>query len=263
MHRFRATGICAREHMAAMDAKSLPLPDISAVIPVKDEAGNIEPLVNEIVAALSGRMAFEIIYVDDGSRDETPVTLAALKARVKELRVLRHKKNCGQSAAVRTGVMAARAPLIVTLDGDGQNVPADIPLLVDAFRQTQGRIGLVGGRRTKRQDTFFKRIASKAANGIRRRLLRDKTKDSGSGLKLFSREAFLRLPYFDHMHRFLPALMMREGYEVCFVDVQHRPRTQGQSKYGVLDRLWVSISDILGVMWLIRRGHVAKLTQEL
>lgn len=263
MHRFRATGICAREQLAAMDANSLPLPDISAVIPVKDEAGNIEPLVSEIVAALSGRMAFEIIYVDDGSRDETPATLAALKSRVKELRVLRHKKNCGQSAAVRSGVMAARSPLIVTLDGDGQNVPADIPLLVDAFRRAQGRIGLVGGRRTKRQDTFFKRIASKAANGIRRRLLRDKTADSGSGLKLFSREAYLRLPYFDHMHRFLPALMMREGFEVSFVDVQHRPRTKGQSKYGVFDRLWVSISDILGVMWLIRRGHVAKVTQEL
>ncbi len=246
-----------------MNATPHAPPEISVVIPVKDEAGNIEPLVSEIVAALSDRMTFEIIYVDDGSSDETPATLMALKARVGELRVLRHAKNCGQSAAVRSGVIAARAPVIVTLDGDGQNVPADIPLLVDAFRKAPVPTGLVGGKRTKRQDTFFKRIASKAANGIRRRLLRDKTADSGSGLKLFSRDAYLRLPYFDHMHRFLPALMLREGFDVTFVDVQHRPRTRGQSKYGVFDRLWVSISDILGVVWLIRRGHVAKVTREL
>lgn len=241
------------------------VPEISVVVPVKDEADNVAPLVGEIVAALRRRMAFEIIYVDDGSSDATPAMLSNLKTTTPELRIMRHKRNCGQSAAVRTGVIAARAPVIVTLDGDGQNVPADIPALVAAFRAAapEARIMLVGGKRMKRRDTFSKRAASKLANGVRRRLLRDKTQDSGSGLKLFVRDAFLRLPYFDHMHRFLPALMLREGFGVAFVDVSHRPRTRGASKYGVFDRLWVSISDILGVMWLTRCGHVPRDTREL
>lgn len=224
------------------------------VVPVKDEAENVRPLIDEIVAALRGKEAFEIVYVDDGSKDATPAILAAAKADVPELRVVRHERNAGQSAGVRTGVKAARGALVATLDGDGQNNPADIPNLLAAYRA--GGVKLVGGQRVKRQDSRAKLWASRLANGFRGWLLQDDTRDTGCGLKLFDRQAFLDLPYFDHIHRFLPALMKREGHQIALVDVGHRARTRGTSKYGVIDRLLVSIRDIMGVMWLIKRRRL-------
>lgn len=227
-------------------------------MPVKDEAENVRPLIDEIVAALRGSEAFEIVYVDDGSKDATPQILNTAKAEVPELRVVRHEKNAGQSAGVRTGVKAARGTLVATLDGDGQNNPADIPSLLAAWRAAgpASNVKLVGGQRVKRQDSKAKLWASRMANGFRGWLLQDQTRDTGCGLKLFDRQAFLDLPYFDHIHRFLPALMKREGYEIRMVDVSHRARTRGASKYGVLDRLLVSIRDIMGVMWLIKRRRL-------
>ncbi len=229
-------------------------PELSVVVPVKDEAENVRPLIDEIVAALRGKEAFEIVYVDDGSKDATPAILAAAKADVPELRVVRHEKNAGQSAGVRTGVKAARGALVATLDGDGQNNPADIPNLLAAYRA--GGVKLVGGQRVKRQDSRAKLWASRLANGFRGWLLQDDTRDTGCGLKLFDRQAFLDLPYFDHIHRFLPALMKREGHQIALVDVGHRARTRGASKYGVIDRLLVSVRDIMGVMWLIKRRRL-------
>ncbi len=227
--------------------------DVSVVVPVKNEADNIEPLVVEIVAALRGRESFEIVYVDDGSTDLTPEVLRHLKARVPELKALRHGKNSGQSAGLRTGIWAARGALIVTLDGDGQNDPADIPAMLQVFRAANAPVGLVAGQRRKRQDSLSKRLASRVANRVRRWALNDQTTDTGCGLKLIPRDVFNRLPYFDHMHRFLPALVRREGLEVAFQSVNHRPRRSGTSNYGVLDRALVSISDLMGVMWLNRR----------
>jgi dolichol-phosphate mannosyltransferase len=229
-------------------------PELSVVVPVKDEAENVRPLIDEIVAALRGRESFEIVYVDDGSKDATPQILQTAKAEIPELRVVRHETNAGQSAGVRTGVKAARGMLVATLDGDGQNNPADIPNLLAAYRK--GGVKLVGGQRVKRQDSRAKLIASRWANSFRGWLLQDNTRDTGCGLKLFERQAFLDLPYFDHIHRFLPALMKREGYAIALVDVGHRARTRGTSKYGVLDRLLVSIRDIMGVMWLIKRRRL-------
>ena len=227
-------------------------PEISVVVPVRDEEGAAVPLAREIAGAFAGR-AVEIIFVDDASLDETRARLLALKGELPNLRVLAHEKNAGQSRAVRTGVLAARAPLVVTLDGDGQNDPADAPRLVQALVDGPPGLGLVGGRRVKRQDSAAKRFASKLGNGVRKRLLRDGADDTGCGLKAFRREAFLRLPYFDHMHRYLPALMLREGYAVAFETVGHRPRTSGASKYTNLGRLWVSIADMAGVIWLAAR----------
>ena len=227
---------------------------LSVVVPVKDEAGNVAPLAREIAAALSGEGAHEIIFVDDGSQDETVAELMSLRPGL-NLRILSHARNLGQSRAMRTGVRAARAELVVTLDGDGQNDPADIPKLVALFRelaQAPG-FGMIAGERVKRQDSFGKRGASVLANSIRRTLIGDTAKDTGCSLKAFKREAYLALPYFDHMHRYLIALMIREGYEVRFVSVGHRPRRSGRSKYGVLDRLAVGVSDVMGVMWLKRR----------
>lgn len=239
--------------------------ELSVIVPVKDEEDNIAPLVDEIVAALDGQGAFEIIVVDDGSTDSTARILHDLKARVPQLRPMQHAENCGQSAAVRTGVLAARGQLIVTIDGDGQNDPADIPRLLEEFTREagDGNLGMVGGQRAKRQDSFAKKYVSRLANRIRRRLLNDDAEDSGCGLKLMRREAFLRLPYFDHMHRFMPALMKREGYEVRFLKIDHRPRLGGRSKYGIWDRFLVSLSDILGVAWLNRRGRKPSNTVEL
>lgn len=238
-----------------------PRVDVSVIVPVLDEADNVLPLVAEIRTALAGER-FEIVYVDDGSADETPVRLAAAAARWPELRVLRHHGRCGQSAAIRTGVRAARAPVVVTLDGDGQNDPADIPSLLAALRAPSpaGRVGLVTGRRTRRRDTWLRRVSSRVANGVRGRLLGDGVSDTGCGLKAFARSTFLDLPYFDHMHRFLPALARREGYAVRVVPVGHRPRRAGRSKYGLLDRLFVGLVDLAGVLWLSRRGSVPRVT---
>jgi dolichol-phosphate mannosyltransferase len=229
-------------------------PDISIVVPVFNEEGAAPDLAREIAAAFKGRN-FEIVFVNDASRDATQGVLTALKATIPQLRVLAHRKNAGQSRAVRTGVLAARAPIVVTLDGDGQNDPADAPRLADRLAAGPQTLGLVGGERAKRQDSNSKRYASKIANGVRRRLLKDEAADTGCGLKVFRREAFLRLPYFDHIHRYLPALMIREGYSVAFEPVNHRHRTTGVSKYNNLGRLWASVSDLSGVIWLQARAR--------
>lgn len=232
---------------------------VSVVVPVKDEAENVEPLAHEIAHAVARDDQVEIIFVDDGSADGTSEKLESLKASIPCLRVIRHTRNLGQSRAIRTGVTAARGALIVTLDGDGQNDPADVPRLLAEFQSPPGRMGLVSGVRVKRKDTLQKRLASQIANGFRRWMLHDGATDTGCGLKVFRREAFLELPFFDHMHRYLVALMLREGYEVRFVEVGHRPRMHGRSKYGVLDRLIVGISDVLGVRWLqLRYGGRAE-----
>ena len=228
--------------------------DLSVVIPVKNEAGNIAPLVAEIAGALDGHALFEIIYVDDGSDDSTAAEIRLLQASVPQLRLLRHRSSCGQSAAIRSAVKAARGRWIATLDGDGQNNPSDIPAL---WRIAQGSPAtpqlLIAGYRARRRDSWSKRQASRIANAVRRRLLKDDTPDTGCGLKLFPRSLFLDLPFFDHMHRFLPALVLREGGVVRSVPANHRPRQRGISKYGVFDRLGVGIADLVGVLWLRRR----------
>lgn len=229
-------------------------PDISVVVPVFDEEGAAPALAREIAAAFAGRN-FEIVFVDDNSRDATRAVLTAMKAEIPQLRVVAHTANAGQSRAIRSGIMAARAPVIVTLDGDGQNDPADGPGLVDALLAGPPNLALVGGERVKRQDSQAKKFASRFGNGVRKRLLKDAAKDTGCGLKAFRRDAFLRLPYFDHIHRYIPALMLREGYEVAFRPVNHRHRETGQSKYTNLGRLWASLSDLLGVMWLQSRAR--------
>lgn len=233
----------------------MPL-QLSVVIPVCNEAENVAALAQEIHAALRGKFAFEIVFIDDGSIDTTaPAVLAARTGGISEIRLLRHSRRSGQSAAVRTGVRAARAEWIATLDGDGQNDPADIPQLI-AARQAhdQGGLRLVMGNRIMRRDTWLRRVSSRVANGVRGRILHDGTPDTGCGIKLFHRDTFLELPYFDHMHRFLPALFQRTGSQVISVPVAHRPRLRGQSKYGLHNRLWAGIVDLFGVMWLIRRG---------
>lgn len=232
--------------------------DISVVVPVKNEEDNVFSLVNEIEQALAGTV-FEIIYVDDGSTDDTFKRLQEKMAVVHELRVIRHKESCGQSTAVLSGVLNAKAPLVVTLDGDGQNDPSDIPKMLEKYRSELNlgnKIGCIAGWRVNRQDDGLKRISSRVANAVRSRLLGDATPDTGCGIKLFSRDMFLRLPYFDHMHRFLPALFMRAGWAVVSVPVNHRPRERGVSKYGFHNRLWVGIVDLLGVMWLVRRAKI-------
>ncbi|UBB24986.1 glycosyltransferase family 2 protein [Pseudoxanthomonas japonensis] len=229
-------------------------PALSVVVPVFNERDNVTPLIDEIIAALRGRIDFEIVYVDDHSRDDTLAVLQALKARVPELRVLQHVQQSGQSTAIRTGVKAARGAWIATLDGDGQNDPADIPKLIAARDGGEAQTRLYAGWRVNRQDSGSKRWASKWANAIRSRMLRDETPDTGCGIKLFEREAFLDLPYFDHMHRYLPALMQRAGWKTISVPVNHRHRTAGVSKYNNLNRALVGISDLRGVAWLIKRG---------
>ena len=205
-------------------------PSISVVVPVFDEEGACAALAREI-AAVFGDVEHEIVFVDDASRDNTVACLQAIRAELPQIRVLRHGRNAGQSRAIRTGVIAAQGQIIVTLDGDGQNDPADAPRLVDRLTRGPADLGMVGGRRATRRDSAAKRWASRLANAIRRRLLDDHAEDTGCGLKAMRREAYLRLPYFDHMHRFLPALMLREGFEIAFEDVGHRPRTTGRSKY--------------------------------
>lgn len=243
-------------------AKSIPYNrNLSVVVPIHNEAGNIRPLVEEIVSALRSRVNnFEIIYVDDASSDDSLAELDDLKRSIDELRVLRHDRQCGQSTALCSGVLHARYEWIATLDGDGQNDPADIPVLLDRLAQNN-TLHLLAGWRVQRNDSWLRRLSSKSANGIRSTLLRDSTPDTGCGLKLFDRAMFLRLPYFDHMHRFLPALVQRAGGEMESVPVNHRPRVRGTSKYGVLNRLWVGIVDLFGVMWLIRRAHTPKVSE--
>ncbi len=229
-----------------------PDPTVSVVVPVRNEAGNIAPLVAEIEAALTG-CSFEIVYVNDGSSDATTADLLALAAQRPYLRQIRHLSSCGQSAAIRTGVQSARGPIVATLDGDGQNDPAFIPILVNALESGGPRLGLVAGQRVGRKASGFKRMQSRIANRVRAAVLKDGTRDTGCGLKVFRRDLFLALPYFDGLHRFLPALVRREGFEIGYVDVVDRPRQHGVSNYGFWDRLWIGILDLAGVWWLIRR----------
>ncbi len=238
--------------------------EFSVVVPVRDEAGNAANLAREIAAVLDGR-SYEMIFVDDASRDDTRAELAALKDELPALRLIGHRKNSGQSRAVRTGVLAARAPIVGTLDGDGQNDPADLPRLFARLVRpdSPADLGMVAGRRAKRQDSWSKRAASRIANAIRKAALKDGADDSGSGIKVFKREAFLRLPYFDHMHRFMPALVLREGYAVEFLEVNHRQRSAGRSKYTNLGRLAANMTDLWGVMWLRSRARLPGGTDEL
>jgi len=242
---------------------------VSVVVPAKNEEGNIETLVNEIRRALEETCIFEIIYINDGSTDGTLNKLLSIQKEFPDLKVWSHTKSAGQSRAVAHGVRLARYPIIATLDADGQNDPADIPamlkLLVNASEHSEnatedtsifdrpGRIGLVAGNRTVRKDTWLKRVSSRGANAFRARILKDHTPDTGCGLKVFYRNLFLRLPFFDHMHRYLPALVQRQGYRILVHTVRHRERHAGTSKYGFHNRLWVGIVDIFGVMWLQRR----------
>ena len=231
---------------------------LSVVVPVHNENENLRPLIEEIETAVAALSDHEIIYVDDGSTDDTLARLQALKQEFPRLRVLRHRTCCGQSTALRTGIQAAKGPVIATLDGDGQNDPANIPAMLTAWQELkqQSDTALVAGYRRNRKDTGWRKFSSRFANRIRAGLLRDETPDTGCGLKLFDRDLFLAMPYFDHMHRFLPALAQRAGSRVISVEVNHRPRTRGQSKYGTWHRLWVGVWDLLGVMWLQRRAHV-------
>jgi len=236
-----------------MSEASTVTPAVSVVIPVRNEAGNVTPLVAEIAAALDGRWRYEVIYVNDGSTDGSEAELRGLMAQHPWLRQLRHAQSCGQSAALRSGVAAARAPIVATLDGDGQNDPAFLPQLIETLQAGSSSVGLVAGQRVGRKATGFKKFQSRVANGVRGSILRDGTRDTGCGLKAFHRDLFLALPYFDGLHRFLPALIKREGREIGYVDVVDRPRRHGVSNYGFWDRLWIGIMDLFGVWWLIRR----------
>lgn len=237
--------------------------DLSVVVPVNNEEENIDPLVGEICAALNGICEYEIVYVDDGSSDKTWERLVALSQGLSQLKIIRHRKSYGQSTAIYTGVKAAGASLIATLDGDGQNDPADIPRLLEVFKSADSSAGLqlVIGHRRKRQDSWVKRVSGQVANRVRDFLLKDRTPDTGCGLRIFSRDTFLQLPFFDHMHRFLPALILRSGGEIISVEVNHRPRKHGSSHYGIWDRLWVGLVDLLGVIWLQRRSKTADIEE--
>ena len=235
----------------------------SVVVPVRNEADNVAPLVKEIVSVLDGRWAYEIIYVNDGSTDATGERLCELMKNHPQLRQLRHATSCGQSAAVRSGVRAARGAIVATLDGDGQNNPAFLPELIAAIETGGDRVGLAAGQRVGRKDTGFKRWQSRAANAVRNAILHDGTRDTGCGLKAFRREVFLSMPYFDGLHRFLPALVRREGFDIAYVDVVDRPRHSGVSNYGFFDRLWIGIMDLAGVWWLIRRKKTTPVATEV
>ena len=236
---------------------------VSIVVPVRNEAENVAPLIAEIGAALDGRWPYEIIYVNDGSTDATGERLAAVMKQRGNLRQIRHATSSGQSAAVRSGVRAARGAIVATLDGDGQNNPAFLPELISAITNGGDRIGLVAGQRVGRKDTGFKKLQSRVANRVRDSILRDGTRDTGCGLKAFRRDVFLAMPYFDGLHRFLPALVRREGYEIAYVDVIDRPRQSGVSNYGFFDRLWIGIMDLAGVWWLLRRKKPTPVATEV
>lgn len=230
---------------------------VSVVIMAFNEAASLPALIEEVARALGDQADWEVVVADDGSRDDTVRRVTAMRAQIPQLRVVRHRHNCGQSAALVTGVRHSRGDVIATLDGDGQNDPADIPALLARFR-AEGEAALIAGERRDRHDTWLRRISSRIANRVRGALLDDHCRDTGCGLKVFSRARFLDLPHFDHMHRFLPALFARSGGYVCNVAVHHRPRRAGVSKYGVHNRLWVGLVDLLGVMWLMRRHCAAE-----
>ena len=238
-----------------MTTDASAVPALSVVVPAFNERDNVVALAGEIVSALRGVTTFEIVFVDDHSRDDTLARLLELKPAMPELRVVHHVSQSGQSTAIRNGVKAARAAWIATLDGDGQNDPADIPKLLAERALAAANVKLFAGWRVNRQDSGSKRWASKAANAIRSRMLRDATPDTGCGIKLFERDAFLDLPYFDHMHRYLPALMQRAGWKTVSVPVNHRHRASGVSKYNNLDRALVGIRDLRGMAWLISRSR--------
>ena len=256
--RVQVRGTCPRDFQ---DARPVPsVPEVSVVIPARDEADNITPLLTDVRAALEGRVDYEVVVVDDGSEDATPGRLHAAAREFPRLRSARHRSPSGQSAAIWTGVRLARAPWIVMLDGDGQYDPADIPALFRARdAHSQGKLLLVCGDRRARHDPWVRRVSSRIANAASRRILHDGTPDAACGLKLFPRDAFLALPWFDHMHRFLPALFRSSGAEVLSVPVRHRERRHGRSHYGVHNRLWSGIVDVLGVLWLQRRGRTPAL----
>ena len=237
------------------------IPRFTVIAPMLNEADNVEPLAREIDAACAPLGPFEAIFVNDGSTDATPERIAALRTDFPWLREVRHARPCGQSAAVRSGVMAARAPVICTIDGDGQNPPAEIPNLVAPLLEGARGIGLVAGQRVDRQDTASKKLASLLANRLRAAILKDDTRDTGCGLKAFPRQVFLDLPFFDHIHRYLPALVKREGLEVRLVDVSHRARAGGRSKYTNFGRALVGITDLVGVWWLLRRRRVPEIVR--
>ncbi len=239
------------------------MPRLSIVVPVRNEAENVSLLIEEIERACGDLSPFEVIYVDDGSTDETVGVLMKEREKRPWLRIVRHEASCGQSAAVRTGVAAAAAPIVATLDGDGQNDPAFIPELVQALEAGGLAVGLAAGQRIGRKDGAYKKWQSRIANGVRGRILKDGTRDTGCGLKAFRRDVYLALPYFDALHRFMPALVKREGFGVAHVDVVDRPRHAGRSNYGLFDRLWVGILDLAGVWWLIRRRRRAPKAQEI
>ena len=229
---------------------------LSVVVPVYNESENVSKLVDEIAVALA-QTDYEMIFVNDASSDDTLSVLTSLKKDHSTLRAISHRKNAGQSRAVRSGIIAAKGQYIATLDGDGQNDPADIPALFEQIMRSDApdNLALVGGRRAKRQDSWAKKMGSRIGNGVRKKLLNDQADDTGCGLKVFTREAFLQLPYFDHIHRYIPALMLREGYKIEFCDVNHRHREFGVSKYTNFGRLMVSIADLRGVRWLNKRAR--------
>jgi glycosyltransferase involved in cell wall biosynthesis len=235
------------------------VPTVSIIVPVRNEARNIAPLVSEIAGHMGNGTTFELIYVDDGSTDASQSELTQLMASRPWLRQIKHQVSCGQSAAINTGVRHARAPIVVTLDGDGQNDPAFIPELIK--RLSAPGVGLVAGQRVGRKASAFKKLQSIIGNGVRKSILRDGTRDTGCGLKAFRRDLFLAFPYFDGVHRYLPALARREGYEIAYVDVVDRPRHAGRSNYGMWDRLWVGILDVAGVWWLIRRRRLPQVLE--
>lgn len=239
--------------------------ELSVVVPVRNEQDNIAPLIKEIRGALEGKIDYELIYVDDGSTDATVLRLLDESENCVQLRVLRHPHPFGQSAALMSGVRAARAPWIATLDGDGQNDPADIPRLCALLADpaVASRVELIVGYRRRRRDPWLRRVSSRIANSVRARLLGDRTPDTGCGLKLIRRESYLALPYFDHMHRFLPALVQAQGGVTLSVEVNHRPRRSGTTNYGVNNRLWVGLADLFGVLWLKRRLRRPLPTEEL
>ena len=236
---------------------------VSIVVPVRNEADNILPLIEEISAALDARWEYEIIYVNDGSTDATAERLSEAMTRWSNIRQLKHAVSTGQSAAVRSGVRAARGAIVATLDGDGQNNPAFLPDLIAAVEKGGAKVGLAAGQRVGRKDTGFKKFQSRVANAVRSYILSDGTRDTGCGLKAFRREVFLMMPYFDGLHRFLPALVRREGFDVAYVDVIDRPRRAGVSNYGFFDRLWIGILDLFGVWWLIRRKKPTPVATEV
>lgn len=237
-------------------------PRFAIIAPMLNEADAVEPMAREIWAACREIGPFEALFVNDGSTDRTSAEIARMRSEFPWLREIRHAAPCGQSAAVRSGVIAAKAPICCTIDGDNQNPPSEIPKLVAPLLKGRPELGLVAGQRVGRQDTASKRYASRMANGLRARILKDDTRDTGCGLKAFPREVFLALPFFDHIHRYLPALVKREGLEVALVDVSHRARETGRSKYTNLGRALVGITDLAGVWWLMRRRKVPDVIHE-